>query len=99
MREARVTDVDLIKELRLRRWARQNYVSAEMRSESWHPVVLEEMDMKDAELQLQFQETVGPASFVPLVPDGVRVLHDGHKLQSEPKLLGRPAVAEQRVHI
>ncbi len=67
MREARVTDVDLIKELRLRRWARQNYVSAEMRSESWHSVVLEEMDMKDAELQLQFQETVGPAQGLPVL--------------------------------
>ncbi len=45
-----VADVDFIEELRLRRWARQNYVPPEQRDSSWHPVVLDEMDKKDVEV-------------------------------------------------
>jgi hypothetical protein len=44
-----VAELDFIEELRLRRWARQNYVPPEKRDASWHPVVLEEMDRKDDE--------------------------------------------------
>jgi len=43
-------DLDFIEELRLRRWARQNYVPPEQRKSSWHPVVLDEMDRKDFEV-------------------------------------------------
>src|SRR5262245_11590486 len=43
-------DLDFIEELRLRRWARQNYVPPEQRDSSWHPVVLDEMDQKDVEV-------------------------------------------------
>ena len=42
-------DVDFIEELRLRRWARENYVPANDRNNRWHPIVLEEMDRKDVE--------------------------------------------------
>jgi hypothetical protein len=42
-------EVDFIEELRLRRWARENYVPRELRERSWHPVVLEEMDRKELE--------------------------------------------------
>ena len=42
--------LDLIEELRLRRWARENYVPNEQREHGWHPVVLEEMDKKDNEV-------------------------------------------------
>ena len=41
--------VDFIEELRLRRWARENYVPASQRDARWHPVVLDEMRRKDAE--------------------------------------------------
>jgi hypothetical protein len=44
-----VSDLDFIEELRLRRWARQNYVPAEQRQPSWHPIVLDEMGRKDEE--------------------------------------------------
>jgi hypothetical protein len=44
-----MAEVDLIEELRLRRWARENYVPATGRDESWHPVILDEMDRKDQE--------------------------------------------------
>jgi hypothetical protein len=42
-----MAELDFIEELRLRRWARENYVSPEDRQESWHPVVHEEMEKKD----------------------------------------------------
>jgi hypothetical protein len=45
-----MADVDLIEELRLRNWARQNYVPSEQRHRSWHPVILEEMLRKDDEI-------------------------------------------------
>ncbi len=42
--------VDPIEELRLRRWAREIYVPADDRDESWHPIILEEMLCRDEEL-------------------------------------------------
>lgn len=42
-------ELDFIEELRLRRWARENYVPRGQRQTSWHPVVREEMDRKDYE--------------------------------------------------
>jgi hypothetical protein len=41
--------MDFIEELRLRRWARENYVPPKLRQDSWHPVVHEEMEKKDSE--------------------------------------------------
>ncbi len=43
-------ELDFIEELRLRRWARENYVPRPQRQQSWHPVVLEEMARKDVEV-------------------------------------------------
>ena len=42
-------DVDMIEELRLRRWAREHYVPRNERQNNWHPVVLDEMSRKDHE--------------------------------------------------
>jgi hypothetical protein len=42
-------EVDFIEELRLRRWARENYVPPNQREQTWHPVILDEMDRKDRE--------------------------------------------------
>ena len=42
-------DLDLIEELRLRRWRRENFVPIDQRQTNWHPVILEEMDRKDDE--------------------------------------------------
>lgn len=41
--------VDFIKELQLRRWARENYVPETQRDADWHPIVLDEMRRKDTE--------------------------------------------------
>lgn len=45
-----VLDIDFIEELRLRRWARENYVAPHERDRSWHPIILEEMRRKDGEV-------------------------------------------------
>lgn len=44
-------DLDFIEELRLRRWARENYVPAPDRDSSWHPIVHDEMKRKDIEVK------------------------------------------------
>jgi hypothetical protein len=41
--------VDFIEELKLRRWARENYVPGPQRERTWHPVVHDEMRRKDFE--------------------------------------------------
>jgi hypothetical protein len=41
--------VDLIEELKMRRWARENYVPRDQRQRTWHPVVHDEMEKKDHE--------------------------------------------------
>jgi hypothetical protein len=44
-----MAELDFIEELRLRRWARENYVPPDERQDSWHPVSQEEMEKKDLE--------------------------------------------------
>jgi hypothetical protein len=44
-----LADLDFIEELRLRRWARENYVPMNERDAGWHPIILEEMRRKDGE--------------------------------------------------
>jgi hypothetical protein len=49
MTSSAMAELDFIEELRLRRWARENYVPAGERKPTWHPVVQEEMTKKDEE--------------------------------------------------
>jgi hypothetical protein len=49
MTSSGVVDLDFIEELRLRRWARENYVPPSRRQGTWHPIVHEEMEKKDLE--------------------------------------------------
>jgi hypothetical protein len=44
-----MAEMDLIEELRLRRWAREHYVPRDERETSWHPVIHDEMSRKDLE--------------------------------------------------
>jgi hypothetical protein len=53
MQSGLTAEVDFIEELRLRRWARENYVPANQRKGSWHPVVHDEMVKKDIEADLE----------------------------------------------
>lgn len=50
LRHVDLPEIDLIEELRLRRWARENYRPAESREPSLHPLVLDEMTRKDSEV-------------------------------------------------
>ncbi len=43
------SEVDFIEELRMRRWARENYVPVDSRVVHWHPMILEEMQQRDLE--------------------------------------------------
>jgi hypothetical protein len=49
MGSSAASELDMIEELRLRRWARENYVPSDKRHTTWHPVVLDEMAKKDHE--------------------------------------------------
>jgi hypothetical protein len=53
-----MAELDLIEELRLRRWAREHYVPRSQRQITWHPVVHDEMSKKDGEKR---REHSGPA--------------------------------------
>lgn len=71
--------LDIVAELRLRQWARRNYVPATERIDGdWHPVVLKEMQKKDAELSgdgpvRMVITSGGVASLEPSRHAGVRV--------------------------
>jgi len=43
-------EVDPVDEIRLRTWARVNYLPVQKRNHNWHPVVHDEMNRKDREL-------------------------------------------------
>jgi hypothetical protein len=49
MTSSGLSELDFIEELRLRRWARENYVPLGRRQQTWHPIVHEEMERKDLE--------------------------------------------------
>lgn len=44
-------EVDFIEEIRLRTWARKNYAPQQERQQDWHPVILDEMQRIDVEVQ------------------------------------------------
>ena len=99
MAELKCSDVDLIRELRLRRWARRNYVPDEQRGETWHPIVLDEMRSKDAELENQTKRRPVGSSYVPLPPVGIHLLHGGHTQQVDPKLNRRAEATESLMQL
>jgi|TARA_R110001592_G_scaffold363345_1_gene684593 hypothetical protein len=47
--EADRLSVDAIEEMRLRTWARKNYIEVSQRDDLWHPVILDEMLRIDQE--------------------------------------------------
>lgn len=42
-------EIDLVEEMRLRTWARRNYVHAAHRDNGWHRIILDEMARVDDE--------------------------------------------------
>ena len=51
MDTAVASDVDFVEELRLRTWARQNYVPTDERDHDWHPIILNEMREMDSDAE------------------------------------------------
>ncbi len=69
------TNIDLIRELRLRQLARGHYVHLESRSRSWHPIVLDEMRRRDEELlEAGVLDPAAQLAFVPLAPNTLHEL-------------------------
>ena len=69
------TNIVLIRELRLRQWARGHYVHLESRSRSWHPIVLDEMRRRDEELlEAGVLDPAAQLAFVPLAPNTLHEL-------------------------
>ena len=55
-----LAELDFIEELRLRRWARENYVPQPKRDGTWHPIIHDEMGRKDRDLRAN--GTASPAA-------------------------------------
>ena len=85
--------VDPVEELRLRCWARRNYVPAWERDADWHPVVLDEMRSRDAELSQMDPLDALAAMYVPVEPDALPLVHPAHTELSAPNLLREKAPA------
>ena len=90
---------DPIDELRLRSWARRNYVPIWERDAAWNPVVLEEMEARDQELSAMDPLDVLASMIVPLEPDTLQILHPAHAELPQPNILRErntaPAYVEQ----
>lgn len=43
--------LDLVEELRVRQWARRNWVPLNLRDQRWHHIILDEMTQRDRELE------------------------------------------------
>ena len=91
--------MDILSELRLRRWARENYVPAAERASFWDPIVLDEMRTRDEELAAASAEFVPNAveafddpgsKIVPLAP--ITYSFDPpHLGPAAPHLLSKPS--------
>lgn len=83
MRDTSVT-LDLVEELRLRRWARLHHVELDKRRADWHAVILDEMQRKDVELSEQQPFDAGSRR-VPIAT-GRRDFHAAH-IAATPRFL------------
>lgn len=89
--------VDPIEELMFRCWARRNYLPPELREADWHPVILEEMTLRDRELeeedlrQEMMLSTPSARKFVPLVPTVTHYVHPAQGEIREPHFLSMPS--------
>jgi len=90
MKQEARAKTSLIKEFRLRRWARMNYVSSDQRNETWHPIVLDEMKMKDQEMletENNSMKARVSSMYVPLAPGVTNRIDEAHLETSTPYIL------------
>ncbi len=55
--------LDLVEELRVRHWARRNWVPVNLRDQRWHRIILDEMTQRDHELD---DAAAAPERIVPV---------------------------------
>ena len=88
-REAK-TAVSLAAEFRMRHWARVHYVSADLRKDTWNPIVLDEMNKKDEEMREAENNSMSArvsSMYVPLAPGVNRRIDEPHEEISSPYIL------------
>lgn len=71
--------IDIVRELRLRRWARVHFVEERDRKPHWHPVVLDEMKRCDSECSSQKQLSPMVSTYVPIAPSAPHFVSDEYK--------------------
>ena len=79
--------VDAVEELRLRCWARRNYLPIWERDSGLNPIVLEEMAARDQELSAMDPLDALASMIVPLEPDALQFLHPAHAELPAPNIL------------
>lgn len=89
--------IDAVEELRLRCWARRNYVPVWNRIPTWDPIILEEMQNRDDELAAMDPLDAIASMLVPLEPDFPLLLHPAHAELPAPNLLSQRIAATERV--
>ncbi len=80
----------LAAEFRLRRWARTHYVSSDQRKETWNPIVLNEMRIKDQEMletENNSMKARVSSMYVPLAPGVSCRIDEAHYEASAPHIL------------
>jgi hypothetical protein len=90
MKQEAQTATSLIAEFRMRRWARMNYVSPDQRIETWNPIVLDEMKMKDLEMVETEDNSMKArvsSMYVPLAPGAKNRIDEAHIEASTPHIL------------
>ena len=85
---------DLVQELRLRRWARENYVPVELRDKTWHADVLDEMRRKDQESHVIDEYGQIARRVVPLAPEPGPTLGGPHHDMIRSHVLARVPFVE-----
>jgi len=90
MRADRERRIDLMQELRLRRWARLNYRSEVRQDEDGHPVVLDERRIIESEMAATRVHKAGVSTFVPLAPIDVLRIDEPHANISRPVIACTP---------
>ncbi len=98
---AAAQSLDFIEELVFRCWARRNYLPLELREPDWHPIVLEEMALRDRELEEEQEQRADDLQtqavswdFVPLAPTVMHYVHPGHGEIREPHYLSAGNAAD-----
>lgn len=99
MRKESSVQLDVVEELQMRRWARENYCQEIDRDPTWHSVIHEEMQQKDREQEKFDEKAYLACAVVPLPPGDVLRFHRPHadSLRAE-RLLSVPNVEKTTLH-